>query len=69
MKNKIIFGLSKIILAFIILFYSFTSQGPQRPLGIWVGCVIAFPVILWGITDFIKKTEPREENEENNNDD
>ena len=68
MKNKVIFGISKIVLAVIILFYSFTAQGPQKPLGIWVGCVIAFPVTLWGITDFVKKVENAEENEEKNND-
>ena len=68
MKSKIIFGISKILLAVIILFYSFTSQGPQKPLGIWVGCVIAFPIILWGIADFVKKPENMKENEENKND-
>lgn len=68
MKSKIIFGVSKLLLAIIILFYSFTAQGPQKPLGIWVGCVVAFPIILWGIGDFIKKNENTEENEENKND-
>ena len=67
MNSKIIFGISKILLAVLILFYSFTAQGPQKPLGIWIGCVIAFPLILWGILDFVKKTENTEENEENEN--
>ncbi len=69
MRNKILLGVSKIILAGLILFLTFTAQGPQKPLGIWLGCVISFPIILWGIIDFIKKPETPEEKEKKNNDD
>ena len=67
MKNKILLGISKIALAVIILVFAFASNGPEKPLSIWLGFVIAFPVTLWGVIDFVKiakKTDEQENNDE-----
>lgn len=62
--NKIVFGISKIILAILILVYAFSATGAQKGLSIWVGCVIALPITLWGILDFVKNAKKDDEDEE-----
>ena len=68
MKIRTISGIFKIILAILIVTASFASIGPHRPLSIWVGFVVAVPVVLWGVLDFVKKPENTEGEQENEND-
>ena len=66
MKTKYLLGIFKIALAVIIIVNCFGMVGPSRGIAIWLGFVLGIPLSLWGVLDFVKKEEDKEDNENNN---